>query len=187
MIPLCTVPVFFLFLFAAGASLGINCHRSPNLKIALPTGLNRTQSRNWRARATQQSTCISVCLKRRRACVDLRGRRAALRDTWQHLECSETTKCVLTGKAPSVKRTNDHICHTDRPATSQTPTCVRSFFLTQAPWSTLAAVGRGASGEKDMSLVKTTGKLYPAEVKRTGSGHELGEVGGVTAGCSFFS
>ena len=60
------------------------------------------------------------------------------------------------------------------------------LFLTQAPWSTLAAVGRGASGEKDMSLVKTTGKLYTAEVKRTGSGHELGEVGGVTAGCSFF-
>ena len=51
------------------------------------------------------------------------------------------------------------------------------FFLTLAPWSTLVAVGRGASGEKDMSEVRTTDKLYNAKMKRAGSGHELGEVG----------
>ena len=32
--------------------------------------------------------------------------------------------------------------------------------LTQAPLSTLAAVGRGASSEKDMSEVRTTGRLH---------------------------
>ena len=39
------------------------------------------------------------------------------------------------------------------------------FFLSLAPWSALAAVGRGASGEKDMSLVRTTDQLYKAKVK----------------------
>ena len=39
-------------------------------------------------------------------------------------------------------------------------------FLTLAPWSALATVDRGASGEKDMSLVRTTDKLYSAKVKR---------------------
>ena len=34
------------------------------------------------------------------------------------------------------------------------------FFLTLAPLSASAAVGRGASGEKDMSLVRSTDKLY---------------------------
>ena len=60
-----------------------------------------------------------------------------------------------------------------------------TLFLSQAPWSTLAAVGRGASGEKDMSEVRTTDKLYNAKVKRAGSGHELGEVEAVVAGCSW--
>ena len=42
------------------------------------------------------------------------------------------------------------------------------FFLTRAPCSALAAVGRGASGEKDMSLVRTTDMLYNAKVKPYG-------------------
>ena len=49
--------------------------------------------------------------------------------------------------------------------------CVLSlptFFLSRAPWSALAAVGRGASGEKDMSLVKATDELYKAKVKPYG-------------------
>ena len=49
------------------------------------------------------------------------------------------------------------------------------FFDPSAPWSTLAAVGRGASGEKDMSWVRTSDKLYNGKVKQAGSGHELGE------------
>ena len=97
-----------------------------------------------------------------------------------------------------------------------TPTAGCTFFLTLAPWSTLAAVGRGAAGEKDMSLVRNTDKLYNAKGvsfdtsalvdiscrrgasgekdmnlvrntdKRAGSGHKLGEVGGVAAGCSWY-
>ena len=43
-----------------------------------------------------------------------------------------------------------------------------SFFLTRAPWSALAAIGRGASGEKDMSLVRTTDMVYNAKVKPYG-------------------
>ena len=46
---------------------------------------------------------------------------------------------------------------------------MRLVFLAQAPWSALAAVGRGASGEKDMSLVRTTDMQYNAKVKRTDS------------------
>ena len=42
------------------------------------------------------------------------------------------------------------------------------FFLSHAPWSALAAVGRGASGEKDMSLVRTNDQLYKAKVKHYG-------------------
>ena len=40
--------------------------------------------------------------------------------------------------------------------------------MTRAPWSALAAVGCGASGEKDMSLVRTTDMLYNAKVKPYG-------------------
>ena len=65
----------------------------------------------------------------------------------------------------------------------------RSAFLSLAPWSTLAAVRRRASGEKDMSEVRTTDKLYNTRVKRAGSGHERGEVGArlwrAAAGTSF--
>ena len=50
------------------------------------------------------------------------------------------------------------------------------FCLTQAPQSTLAAVGRGASSEKDMCEVRTTDELYNPKVKRAGSVHDLGEV-----------
>ena len=36
---------------------------------------------------------------------------------------------------------------------------ISTRVLTRAPWSALAAVGRGASGEKDMSLVRTNDML----------------------------
>ena len=36
------------------------------------------------------------------------------------------------------------------------------FFLSRAPWSALAAVGRGASGEKTQSSVRTHDRLYRA-------------------------
>ena len=51
-----------------------------------------------------------------------------------------------------------------------------SFFLSQAPWSALAAVGRGASGEKTMSLVRTNDRLYRAKVKHYGLRSVLGDV-----------
>ena len=60
----------------------------------------------------------------------------------------------------------------------------RELFLTLAPWSALAAVGRGASGEKDMSLVRTTDMLYNAKVRRTDSEQVPGDVGKVVAGVS---
>ena len=52
-------------------------------------------------------------------------------------------------------------------------------FLTRAPWSALAAVGRGALGEKDTSLVKNM--LYNAKMKPYG--RRLGEVVRHGAGC----
>ena len=42
------------------------------------------------------------------------------------------------------------------------------FLLSRVPWSALAAVGRGASGEKNMSLVRKNDQLYKAKVKRNG-------------------
>ena len=52
----------------------------------------------------------------------------------------------------------------------------QGFFLSHAPWSALAAVGRGASGEKTMSLVRTNDQLYKAKAKHCDSGQILGDV-----------
>ena len=58
----------------------------------------------------------------------------------------------------------------------------RFFFDTSALVDISCRRSR-SSAEKDMSLVRTTDKLYNA-VKRVDSGHELGEVEEVAAGCS---
>ena len=47
-------------------------------------------------------------------------------------------------------------------------TCASNFFWSHAPWSALAAVGRGASVGKTMSLVRTSDRLYRAKVKQNG-------------------
>ena len=49
-------------------------------------------------------------------------------------------------------------------------------FLSHAPWSALAAVGRGASGEKTMGVVRTNDQLYKAKVKHYGLRSGLGDV-----------
>ena len=73
------------------------------------------------------------------------------------------------------------MCHEQQATGRGTASCC-AWWRRTAPWSALAAVGRGASGQKDMSLVRTPNMLYNAKVKRTDS--DLGEVEEVVAGVS---